>query len=112
MKNSETKGVVYVPAIRTFEDTGSICHGFDDGTTITGKVVRSGDSDGFAINLRIKKDDRTIADFTMDRFGAICMVDTLVKNLMNQEELVDATLHELYKFNNLEDNNGRADSAS
>lgn len=81
--------VYYVPAARKFEDTGYVSHGFSDGTVMTGRVVRSDDSAGFAIQLTIKGGNgKEYCNFTMDRFSALCLSDILIKNLTNQEELI------------------------
>lgn len=95
MKDEEGK-VYYFPAIQSFEDTGFVTHGFENGSVITSKVVKSNDSGGFAIQLIIKSDsEHKICDITLDRFAALCLVDTIVKNLLNQEELNDLKLKEI-----------------
>lgn len=92
MSNEEGK-VYYFPAIKEFKDTGFITHCFESGGSITARVVESDDSDGFAIQLVIKSDkEHKICDITMDRFAALCLVDCLTKNLLNQEELNDLKL--------------------
>ena len=98
--NKEGEGMVYYyPPIKEFKDTGYVTHGFNDNSAITARVVESSDSGGFAIELTIKDGDgKQLCDITMDRFAALCLVDTLVKNLLNQEELNDL------KFNNIKEN--------
>lgn len=87
--------IYYVPPIRSFEDTGFVTHGFQDGSTITSRVVPSGDTAGFAIELVVKSDSgQEVCNFTMDRFAALCMAEGLIRNLMNQEELLE---NEFYK---------------
>lgn len=91
MENNETQGAVYyMPPIRNFQDTGFVTHGFADGSSITTRVLPSKDSGGFMIELVVKSDsEHEVCRFTMDRFAALCMVNALTKNLMDQEELVE-----------------------
>ena len=81
--------IYFMPPIRSFKDTGFVKHVFNDGSVISANVVRSDDERGFAIELEVKDDSgHTVCDFTMDRFAAMCLVDVLVKNLLNQEEVM------------------------
>jgi len=74
--------------IKHFRDTGYVTHGFSDGATVSAKVVETNDSGGYGIQLTVKDGNgEEVCDFTMDRFAAMCMVDCLVKNILNQEEL-------------------------
>ena len=91
---SEEKYYYYTPPIRKFEDTGFVSHKFGDGSTITGEVVESSDSGGFAIHLVIESDGEEVCNFTMDRFAALCLSDVITKNLLNQEEVQDAVIRE------------------
>ena len=88
--DKEEGAIYYMPPIRDFKDTGFVTHGFSNGSSITTRVVPSGDFGGFAIELQVKDGDKEICNFTMDRFAALCMAEGIIKNLMNQEELTDA----------------------
>lgn len=87
----DKKGMIfYVPPIRTFKDTGFVTHAFNDGSTITTRVLPSKDTDGFMIELEVKGDSgKPVCKFTMDRFAALCLANALTKNLMDQEELIE-----------------------
>lgn len=89
----------YVPPIRRFEDTGYVTHGFSDKSTISARVVKSNDSCGYAISLEVKdgKGD-SVCDFTMDRFAALCLTDCIIKNLLNQEELIENEYSDRIQF--------------
>lgn len=88
MENDGT--VYYFPAPRTFKDTGFVTHGFTDGSSVSARVVPSKDSQGYAIELCVKgKGGEKVCEFTMDRFAALCLVDCLNKNLLNQEEITE-----------------------
>lgn len=90
---SKEENVYYFPPVRKFEDTGFVTHGFRDGSLITARVEPSNDSDGFLIRLIIK-DERgdEVCNFSMDKFAALCLIDCINKNLINQEDI----LNELY----------------
>lgn len=87
----DKKGMIfYMPPIHTFKDTGFITHAFNDGSTITTRVLPSKDTDGFMIELEVKGDSgNPVCRFTMDRFAALCLANALTKNLMDQEELIE-----------------------
>lgn len=89
--DNEEGAIYYMPPIKDFKDTGFVTHGFSNGSSITTKVVPSGDFGGFAIELSVKDGEgKDVCNFTMDRFAALCMAEGIIKNLMNQEELTDA----------------------
>lgn len=92
MNSSEDNvNVYYTPPIKKFSDTGYITHGFGDKCMMTGRVVESGDSGGYAIELVIKDSEGIkLCDLTLDKFAAMCLIDILNKNIMNQEELAYA----------------------
>lgn len=91
--------VYYFPPIRGFKDTGFVTHGFGNGASVTARVVQSGDSGGFAIELTIKGEDgKDVCCFTMDRFAALCLVDCINKNLLNQEELIENEYYNKNQF--------------
>lgn len=88
MDGEDRLGMQIQLPIRKFTDTGYVTHGFSDGATVSAKVVESGDSGGYGIQLTVKDGNgEECCNFTMDRFAAMCMVDCLVKNILNQEEL-------------------------
>lgn len=90
MQDNKENVVYYMPPIRTYKDTGFITHAFNDGSTITTRVLPSKDTDGFMIELEVKDDSKqTVCKFTMDRFAALCLTNALTKNLMDQEELIE-----------------------
>lgn len=90
MEDNKEGAVYYMPPVRSFKDTGFVTHAFHNGSIITTRVVPSGDFGGFAIELVVKDDSgKEVCNFTMDRFAALCMAESIVKNLMNQEELID-----------------------
>lgn len=87
--------IYYFPPIRSFKDTGYITHGFADGSIISARVEKSNDSGGFEIHLTIKDGDgESVCDFSMDKFAALCLIDCVNKNLLNQEEVL---YNEYYK---------------
>ena len=95
-KFKQEGGVFYTPAIRNFQDTGYVKHCFQNGSEIMARVVPSkNDSAGFEIELIITADGSTVANVQLGRFEALCLVDVLTKNLLNQEELVDLQIQEL-----------------
>lgn len=90
MEENNGGTIFYVPPIRTFKDTGFVTHAFNDGSTITTRVLPSRDTDGFMIELEVKGDSgKPVCKFTMDRFAALCLTNALTKNLMDQEELIE-----------------------
>ena len=100
MKNKK-EAVYYFPPINSFKDTGVVAHAFADGSKIMAKVERSSDSYGFCIHLLIiDGGGNTVCDFTMDRLSALCLIDCLNRNILNQEEL-------LYTKDEGEDNDNR-----
>lgn len=80
-------GVQMQLPIRSFKDTGWVAHGFSNNSQVRACVVETSDSGGYGIRLTVSDGEETVCDFTMDRFAAMCMVDCLVKNILNQEEL-------------------------
>lgn len=87
---NEEKMIYYVPPIRDFKDTGFVKHSFGNGGFILSRVVPSDDGHGFAIDLQIKDDSgNELCHITMGRFAALCLAEALMKNLMDQEELVE-----------------------
>ena len=96
MKNDEKK-IYYVPAPTTFQDTGFVSHGFGNKSLVGVEVVKSNDSGGFALRMLLKDDNGdVVCDITLDRFAGLCLVDALVKNLLNQEELNYLREKEMY----------------
>ena len=90
MEKDNDKVVYYVPPIRNFQDTGFVTHSFQDGCSITTRVVPSKDFGGFAIELEVGDSaGNKVCKFTMDRFAALCLANAITKNLMDQEELID-----------------------
>lgn len=88
--NEKEGTVFYFPPIRSFNDTGYVTHGFGNGSMISARVVKSNDRHGFAIELTVKDENKKeVCNFTMDRFAALCLVDCINKNLLNQEELIE-----------------------
>lgn len=86
----EGKNILFFPAIHGFNDTGSVVHMFAEKARVEAKVVRSNDSCGYAINLIITDDEGTqLCNVTMGRFEALCVADTIIKNLLNQEEIIE-----------------------
>lgn len=90
----EEGAVYFTPPIRNFEDTGFVTHAFKNGSIISTRVVPSGDFGGFAIELVVKDEGgEEVCNFTMDRFAALCVAEGIIKNLMNQEELIDGAFY-------------------
>ena len=90
MEKDNEKMVYYIPPIRNFKDTGFVTHSFQDGCSITSRVVPSKDFGGFAIELEVGDSaGNKVCKFTMDRFAALCLTNAITKNLMDQEELID-----------------------
>lgn len=87
MDSEDKLGMQIQLPIKHFRDTGYVTHGFSNGATVSAKVVETNDSGGYGIQLTVKDDKEVLCDFTLDRFAAMCMVDCLVKNILNQEEL-------------------------
>ena len=90
MEFNEGPVTVFWPSINGFEDTGPVWHTFADGSKIIGKVVRSNDSEGYAIELTFEGLDDEPIVFTLDRLAALCVTDVLIKNIMNQQEVYNA----------------------
>ena len=99
MEENNGGTIFYVPPIRTFKDTGFVTHAFNDGSTITTRVLPSRDTDGFMIELEVKGDSgNPVCKFTMDRFAALCLTNALTKNLMDQEELIENEYYNKNQF--------------
>lgn len=87
--NKNEGSVYYFPPIRSFKDTGVVAHSFADGSKIAARVEKSSDSYGFCIHLMITDgNDDVVCDFTMDRLSALCLIDCINRNILNQEELL------------------------
>ena len=97
----EGNNVYYFPAIKEFEDTGFVKHMFADGSCIKMEVVESNDSEGFALHLVIENEEEVCCDMTFDRFAGLALADAIIKNLLNQEEIIYVKQQELMKSNNI-----------
>lgn len=86
----EEGGVYYIPAIKPFEDTGPVQHKFASGSCVQAKVVPSQDySEGADIELYIKgSEGSVVCRAILDKFAALCLADSIIRTLTNQEELV------------------------
>ena len=95
---SEDKAILYTPPIKSFKDTGYVQHAFNDGASIRAKVVK-GDSaiDPVMIELELIGGDEQVFNVALGRFEALCLVDTIVKNLLNQEELTQIEIDKMNK---------------
>lgn len=99
--DSEDK-VYYIPAPRGFENTRFVKHKFASGSMIKASVIPSQVySEGADIELEIiDSDGKTACKVVLDKFSSLCLVDAIVKNLVNQEELVyDATRRSIISRN-------------
>lgn len=101
--DSEDEGrVYYFPPPRGFEDTGFVESRFTSGSSIKVRVVPSQDySEGADIEIIIKDGNgKTCCDVIMEKFSALCLANAIIKNLVNQEELVyDATREQIRRAN-------------
>ena len=101
--SDEDEGKIYhFPAIRGFDDTGFVEHRFQSGSSIKVKVVPAQDySEGADIEVIITDGDgKKVCDVIMEKFSALCLANAIIKNLVNQEELVyDATRRQIRQRN-------------
>lgn len=84
--------IFYYPAPKKFEDTGYVRHCYGDGSIVEARVVPANDSNelaGFLINFRlVDADGEELTNVTFDRHAALCICDVLLKNMLNQEDLL------------------------
>lgn len=95
--------VYYIPTPRGFENTRLVKHKFTSGSMIKASVVPSHNySEGADIELEIvDSDGKTACKIVLDKFSSLCLVDAIVKNLVNQEELIyDANRRSIVNRNN------------
>lgn len=87
-RDDSAKG--YLFQFQQFSDTGTIIHHFGDGCEIQVGVEDSGDyTRGADIRVIIKDSDGTsICNVAIDKFGALCLAQSIMTSLMKQEELV------------------------
>lgn len=103
--DSGTRGdTLYLPLIQGFTDTGFVQHKFNSGSEVTVGVVPALDySDPASLAVVVKDSEgNTCCDIIMDKFSALCLAEAIIKNLMNQEELV----YNARKFNIARANSG------
>lgn len=86
MSDSEGR-ILYYPAPKTFSDTGFITHSFNDGSYVTARVKESHDYGGYLIELKLNNGKEDICNVTVDKFAALCIIDVLNRNIINQEDL-------------------------